>query len=107
PARVAPMLAVAGLAAHESIKCTTSGAPHRVHIKKHARRLSMDEGALFELAKRAIEQQALTPDADGTLLPEPAVMADIAAGKIEDGEELGPVVRAWLADGPLPEELVV
>lgn len=106
PVEASAMLAVAGLALHEPIKHTASGEPHRGNIKKHARRLALDERALHELVDRAWVAGALRADPRGEYVTVPARMRAIAAG----GEVRGPysaLLASWLAEGPRPLEVIV
>lgn len=106
PVEASAMLAVAGLALHEPIKHTASGEPHRGNIKKHARRLALDERALHELVDRARVAGALRADPRGEYVTVPARMRAIAAG----GEVRGPyspLLSSWLAEGPRPLEVIV
>lgn len=106
PVEASAMLAVAGLALHEPIKHTASGEPHRGNIKKHARRLALDERALHELVDRAWVAGALRADPRGEYVTVPARMRAIAAG----GEVRAPysaLLASWLAEGPRPLEVIV
>ncbi len=106
PVEASAMLAVAGLALHEPLKHTASGEPHRGNLKKHARRLALDERALHELVDRAWVAGALRADPRGEYVTVPARMRAIAAG----GEVRGPyspLLSSWLADGPRPLEVIV
>ncbi len=107
PTDAAAVLAVAGLALHERVMHTAAGEPHRGNLKKHARRLAVDEQALGEWVESAWHAGALRTDLDrGAYVAVPSRMSAIAAGGLVNGP-FAPLLSRWLAEGARPLEVIV